>query len=103
MWLGTFTKDLTEESTNDPLWRLLYWALDGEVHGMLSNGQAKVFRIGDAYVFDEKEYQSIVEVLLAVSQETLEKTKRIPNFSYIRCFISMMDMIDVGLVDSFLD
>ena len=24
---------------------------------MLSNGQAKVFRIGDAYVFDEKEYQ----------------------------------------------
>ena len=103
MWLGTFTKDLTEESTNGHLWRLLYWALDGEVHGMLSNGQAKVFRIGDAYVFDEKEYQSIVEVLLAVSQETLEKTKKIPNFSYRRCFISMMEMIDVCLVDSFLD
>jgi tetratricopeptide (TPR) repeat protein len=103
IWLETFTKDLTKESTNGHLWRLLYWALDGEVHGMVGNGQAKVFRIGDAYDFDEKEYQSIVEVLLAVPQEALEKTKRIPNFSYRSCFISMMEMIDVDHVESFLD
>ena len=84
IWLETFTKDLTKESANGHLWRLLYWALDGEVHGRVGMGQAKVFRIGDAYEFDEKEYRSIVEVLLAVPQETL-------------------DMIDVDHVESFLD
>jgi len=105
IWLETFTKDLNlaKKSSTNSLWRLLYWALDGSVHGMVGKGQAKVFKIENAYDFDEKEYQSIVEVLLEVPKENMEENKRIPNFSYKNCFISMINIINIDHVDSFLD
>lgn len=85
------------------LWRLLYWALDGEVHGLAADGRPKVFKIEDAYDFEEVEYKKILEDLLRVPSEALENTKRkIKSFSHKDMFSSMLDMIEVDRVDSLI-
>jgi len=103
IWLETFTKNIIKGSEDAHMWKLLYWALDGEVHGSLANGQAKVFKIANAYDFEESEYKKILEVLLEVPNSIIDRARKIPDFSHKKLFVSMMMVIDVDRVDSLLD
>ena len=103
IWLETFGKNLSKETKDAYLWRLLYWAIDGEVDGMLTNGQPKVFKIEDAYDYEEEEYKGLLELLLKLPTSLLEKAKGIPDFSHKKLFISLLNIIDVDHVESFLD
>jgi len=103
IWLETLKEKLSPEIQPSCLWRLLYWALDGEVHGLAADGRPKVFKIEDAYDFEEVEYKKILESLLRVPSEAFEHAKRkMKTFSYKEMFSSMLSLIEVDRVDSLI-
>ena len=89
---------MSNKTEDAHLWRLLYWAIDGEIQC-----GSKVFRISNAYDFQEEEYKSLLKNFLQVPESILNRSKSIPGHSYKKLFMALMTIIDIDHLESFLE
>ena len=102
-WLTMLNKKLTNETKDAHIWRLLFWAIRDEGEYVTPNGEIKIARYEQSYVFWEHEYKHMLKELFEVPKCLLEKARETPGFSHKKYFLSMLEAIHPEEVSCILD
>jgi len=103
-WLRMLAKMKTENEMEDShLWRMLYWAIEGNGDYVLPSVEVKRAEFKDAYNFEEDECKAILEEMFEVPKDLLEKARKGPKFSHKKYFLSMFKKISPDNVQNNLE